>query len=519
MTRPKRAEYEFLVIGAGLAGLYAALGAARHGRVCLLTKTSLSETNSAWAQGGIAAAVDESDSPRLHLEDTLRAGRGLCDERAVDVLVREGPICIRELDQLGVEFDRTQSGYALGREGGHSRRRIVHAGGSSTGQKIVERLSQLVLSDLNIQLVEHARVVELLTTDGRCLGARVVQDQSEKVILVGATILATGGAAALYARTTNPPGATGDGIALAYRAGAELADLEFMQFHPTALAVPDANGFLISEAVRGEGAYLLNANGERFMLSYDERAELAPRDTVARAIFEEMRKFRTDHVFLSLRHLKPGLVRERFVNIYERCFQHGLDLTRDLIPVAPAAHYTIGGVRTNLWAETTVKNLFAIGEVSCTGVHGANRLASNSLLECLVFARRAVKTACQRINNELTTETEGDERIFAKAFSHSLTGRQAAKLTQLLAEHVGLVRDREGLEQALNELREITSTSAGKDQVLVAQLIAQSALLRTETRGVHARRDFPNEDPDWQAHIILQKDREPRIEKILQPEL
>lgn len=505
-------ESDFLVIGAGLAGLYAALRAAAYGRVCLLTKTSLSETNSAWAQGGIAAAVDENDSPQLHLEDTLRAGRGLCDERAVGVLVREGPQCVQELDRLGVEFDRTPSGYELGREGGHSRRRIVHAGGSSTGQRIVARLSQLILQNTNIQLIEHTPVIELLTTDGRCVGARVLHGQGEKIVLTRAVILATGGAAALYQRTTNPPGATGDGLALAYRAGAELTDLEFIQFHPTALAVPGARSFLISEAVRGEGAYLLNERGERFMLKYDERAELAPRDTVARAIFEEMRNSKADHVYLSLKHLSPELVRSRFANIYEECGRYGLNLTRDLIPVAPAAHYTIGGVRTDLWAETTVKNLFAIGEVSCTGVHGANRLASNSLLECLVFARRAVEAAVR-------TSTTTPQFTGAPACSSASSENpdELALLKHLMTEHVGLVRDRAGLEHAIAKLGRIEHRGL-QDHALVALLIAQSALLRTETRGVHVRQDFPHEDPAWQAHIIVQKDRPFRLEKHLQTE-
>ncbi|MCL6642339.1 MAG: L-aspartate oxidase [Candidatus Bipolaricaulota bacterium] len=509
-------ESDFLVIGAGLAGLYAALRAANYGSVCLLTKTSLSETNSAWAQGGIAAAVDENDSPRLHLEDTLKAGRGLCDERAVDVLVREGPQCIKELEKLGVAFDRTPSGYELGREGGHSRRRIVHAGGSSTGQRVVARLSELVLHNPNITLIEHTPVINLLTADGACVGARVAREQA--TVLARVTVLATGGAAALYHRTTNPPGATGEGIALAYRIGAELADLEFIQFHPTALAVPTARSFLISEAVRGEGAYLLNTQGERFMPKYDERAELAPRDVVARAIFEEMRKLKSDHVFLSMQHLKPDLVRSRFANIYEVCLHYGLDLTRDLIPVAPAAHYTIGGVRTDLWAETTVKNLFAIGEVSCTGVHGANRLASNSLLECLVFARRAIEAAVRQGSSPFRRSKLGN--CEGPASGVGLAEQGLDQIRRVMTEHVGLVRDRSGLERAIAELRDLETTSSGllRDQALVARLIAQSALFRTETRGVHIRSDFPNEDPAWQAHSIVHKDRPLRLERHLQRE-
>jgi len=508
-------ESDFLVIGAGLAGLYAALRAADYGSVCLLTKTSLSETNSAWAQGGIAAAVDESDSPKLHREDTLQAGRGLCDERAVDVLVREGPQCIKELEKLGVAFDRTPSGYELGREGGHSRRRIVHAGGSSTGQRVVARLSELVLHNPNITLIERTPVINLLAVDGVCVGAKVAREQT---VLARVTVLATGGAAALYHRTTNPPGATGEGIALAYRIGAELADLEFIQFHPTALAVPNARSFLISEAVRGEGAYLLNTQGERFMPKYDERAELAPRDVVARAIFEEMRKFQSDHVLLSLRHLKPDLVRSRFANIYEMCLQYGLDLTRDLIPVAPAAHYTIGGVRTDLWAETTVKNLFAIGEVSCTGVHGANRLASNSLLECLVFARRAIEAAVRQ--EGVPFRRSKLQNCEGPASSVGLAEQGLAQIKRVMTEHVGLVRDRSGLEHAIAELSDLEAKSSGilGDQALVARLIAQSALFRTETRGVHIRSDFPDEDPAWQAHSIVHRDRPLRLEKDLQRE-
>jgi L-aspartate oxidase len=386
---------------------------------------------------------------------------------------------------------------------------------------VVTRLSQLVLQNRNIRLIEHTPVIELLTIEEeeRCVGARVLQEKRENIFLARATILATGGAAALYHRTTNPPGATGDGLALAYRAGAQLADLEFIQFHPTALAIPDTNGFLISEAVRGEGAYLLNEAGQRFMPNYDQRAELAPRDTVARAIFEEMRKSQTDHVFLSLQHLQPDLVRSRFANIYETCLQYGLDLTRDLIPVAPAAHYTIGGVRTNLWAETTVKNLFAIGEVSCTGVHGANRLASNSLLECLVFARRAVEAAV-RMTEPVNSPIDECEGLRGITDTLAVSAPKLLLLQQLMTEHVGLVRDRAGLEYAIRELSRLESESSGlvKDQALVARLIAQSALFRTETRGVHTRSDFPEEDPKWQAHIIVHKDRPLRLEKQLQAE-
>jgi L-aspartate oxidase len=496
-------DCDFLVIGAGIAGLYAALLAGEHGRVLLLTKASLSETNSAWAQGGIAAAVEENDSPQLHLEDTLRAGRGLCDPQAVAVLVSEGPDCVRDIERLGVPFDRAGREYLLGREGGHSRRRIVQAGGSSTGKQIVEKLSQLVTRHRPIELLEGAYVTELLAVDGICYGANCIQSERELLLRARATILATGGAAALYERTTNPPGAMGDGIALAYQAGAELMDMEFVQFHPTALVLPQTRSWLITEAIRGEGAYLLNAQHERFMPRYDDRAELAPRDLVSRAIFEEMRTEKSDHVFLDLRHLKRELLRERFPNIGEMLKAHGLDPARDLIPVAPAAHYTLGGVRTDLHAQTNIQNLYAVGEVACTGVHGANRLASNSLLECLVFARRAVREAAK------TTEPLVPINVNVSEFRGRVRPRALPPtLQQIMTNSVGLVRDREGLEQAIALLMEMG------EEALVGRLIAQSALLRTESRGVHIRRDYTEESPDWLAHIVLHKDRKSQIEKI-----
>ncbi len=496
-------DCDFLVIGAGLAGLYGAIRASEQGRVLLLTKASLSETNSAWAQGGIAAALEENDSPQLHLQDTLQAGRGLCDRRAVEILVGEGPECVRDVERLGVEFDRAGREYLLGREGGHSRRRIVHAGGSSTGKKIVERLSQLVLEHPNIKLIEGAYVAELLSLSGICYGARCVWGAREFLIRARATLLATGGAAALYTRTTNPAGATGDGIALAYNAGAELMDLEFVQFHPTALALPQKRSWLITEALRGEGAYLLNAQRERFMPRYDERAELAPRDLVARAIFAEMQAAKSDHVFLDLRHLRTGLLQEQFPNICEMLKTHGLDPARDLIPVAPAAHYTLGGVRTNLHAQTNIKNLYAVGEVACTGVHGANRLASNSLLECLVFARRAVQEAAKSTEPLRFIKNNRESQR-----SRAQPACPLAELQQIMTNYVGLVRDGAGLERAIALLTDLG------EQALVGRWIAQSALLRTESRGVHIRSDYTAESPDWLAHIIVQKEQEPRIEKL-----
>ncbi|MGE5598809.1 MAG: L-aspartate oxidase, partial [Bacteroidota bacterium] len=382
-------ERDFVVIGSGLAGLYTALKLAKLGRVSLVTKAGLEESNTFFAQGGIAAAIDPADSPELHFQDTLAAGAGLCRAEAVEVLVNEGPDQVRELIALGVPFDRGSHGVALTREAAHSRRRILHALGDATGRAISRVLAERVRENPAVEIWEHTLVTALLLAKGRCAGAEAVAGDGRRRLFVGgATVLCTGGTGQLYTVTTNPRVATGDGIALAYQAGAQVVDMEFMQFHPTALSLPGAPHFLISETVRGEGGVLRNERGVRFMPAYHELADLAPRDVVSRAIARELAGSGADHVYLDLSALTPERIKTRFPNICETCRQYGLDITKDPIPVAPAAHYMMGGVATDLWGRSTLPGLFACGEVACTGVHGANRLASNSLLEDLVFANR-----------------------------------------------------------------------------------------------------------------------------------
>jgi len=506
-----RIESDVLVIGSGLAGLYAALCAAKHAKVAVITKSALDESNSSWAQGGIAAAVSSEDSPSLHIEDTLQAGRGLCNEKAVEILAQEGPERIKDLGRLGVLFDRNEEGLDLGKEGGHSRRRILHANGNATGKAIISTLVDHVRSHVNIRVFERVSAVELLSDGERCFGALAydLKNRTPKLFLAQTTILATGGAAGLYARTTNPPTATGDGVALAYRAGAEIMDMEFVQFHPTALYSPNGHhSLLISEAVRGEGAYLLNRAHKRFMPDYHELGELAPRDVVAHAIYREMRKSGAEFVFLSLRHLGADFVKQRFSNIYRACLEQGLDITRDLVPVAPAAHYTIGGVRTDLDGRTNLEGLLACGEVACTGVHGANRLASNSLLECVVFAHRAAEASLQVAKlKSLNLQTCKLANLRTDCYE---------RLAHLMTEYVGIVRSQAGLSRALKELDELWELYGEKslewrNRLLVARLISQAALLRTESRGVHVREDFPSEDPNWRKHIVFKKGCEPQL--------
>lgn len=520
--RMPKINTDFLVIGSGLAGLYAALYASRFGKVALITKSTLEESNSFWAQGGIAAALDPEDSPVFHLEDTINAGRGLCNRKAVEILVKEGKERVLDLIALGMRFDMSEWGLELGIEGGHSKRRVLHAGGSSTGREIVRFLMSSVQKSPNVEVFENTTVTKLISDGERCFGALAFKKNlSEQLAFISrSTILATGGAAALYKRTTNPPGTVGDGIALAYQAGAEIMDMEFIQFHPTALYVEGGEVFLISEAVRGEGAYLLNHDGYRFMLDYHELAELAPRDIVSRAIYNEMRKSGKNFVFLTLRHLNPEFVKKRFSNIYSACLKYGIDITKDLVPVAPAAHYTIGGVRTGLMAETNIKYLFACGEVACTGVHGANRLASNSLLECIVFAKRAVDGALE--NKAYKTDPKYDEDQF---ISPILSGKSREaflslkdRISTIMTNCVGIVRNEGDLKKAIVELENISEEAKElngeyklrmQNIIDVSLLIARSALIRTESRGVHIREDFPEENPMWRVHIVWKRDSEP----------
>ncbi len=459
----ERSGYGVVVVGGGVAGLTAALHAAEETDVLLVAKAPVATSNSWKAQGGVAAAIGEGDSAELHAADTYRAGRDLCRPSAVEALTGEAPERIAELLELGVDFDED-----LSREGGHSARRVVHAGGAETGKAISAVLAERVRANPRITLAEDVRVLDLWEADGRCHG--VITDHG--AVSAPATILATGGYAALWERTTNPPGALGEGLVLAYRSGAALADLEFVQFHPTALL---GDGFLLSEALRGEGAMLLDENGERFT------DELAPRDVVARAIAER------GQAGLDLRTIE----RSRFPSLMATLERAGYDPAQEPIPVSPAAHYTVGGIVTDLDGATTVPGLFAAGECAATGVHGANRLASNSLLECLVFGRRSAYASL----------AEPAGRPGPPPAPRPVTPAADAELRHALWEEAGLMRTAEGLER----LRETTA--------LLPRLVAESALARRESRGAHFRLDFPAEDREFRRHVIVRRDREPALEQ------
>jgi L-aspartate oxidase len=480
MTHTAPVRTDVLVLGAGLAGLYAALHAAERGaHVRLVTKGSLQASNSYMAQGGVAAAVGRDDSFERHAADTVVVGRGLCDPSAVHVLAEEGVRRMRDLERMGVAFDRAPDGaYRLGREGGHTRRRILHAGGAATGAAIAGALIARVAASPRIDVMQHTAAIALAGGDG-CVGAWVLGHDELVLVRAGMTLLATGGACALYARTTNPPGATGDGIALAHRAGAAVRDMELVQFHPTALA-GDGRAFLISEAVRGEGAWLVDAAGRRFMPAAHPDAELAPRDVVTRSIEALLESGGT--AYLSLRHLDRERVLERFGNLAAGCAEAGLDLCSDPIPVAPAAHYLMGGIATDLDAATTMPGLYASGECAATGVHGANRLASNSLLECFVFAQRAVEHGLHATGPGGEAGPPPDRPLARAALP---------ELRRRMWTGAGPVRDEDGLSSLTAWIAE----QPRSNPMLVAGLIAGGALRRTESRGAHLRRDFPDTDP------------------------
>lgn len=518
-------HFDFLIVGSGLAGLYAAFRAADHGKVALLSKSSLQQSSSFWAQGGIAAAIDQDDSAYYHLDDTISAGRGLCRKAAVEILVSEGVERVRELMAMGMQFDEGARGLHLGLEGGHSHRRILHAQGNATGAAVVQFLLDRVGKHPNITIFDHTTVAELVIQENRCVGLLAFQrEQLDPVFFSArATVLATGGGAGNYRRTTNPPTSSGDGIALAYQAGAEVCDMEFVQFHPTALVTKSGATFLISEALRGEGGHLVDAAGRRFMLDHHPQGELAPRDIVSSTIFREMQKLKTDHVFLSMKHLDAAYVRKRFANVHKACAAHGVDITKDPIPVAPAAHYLIGGIVTGRMAGSSIWGLFACGEAACTGVHGANRLASNSLLECLVFGKRSIDGALSikddvpPSDDMLSDLPQRDMRAVDMQLVQTLRDR----VSGLMTDRVGIVRSRAGLESALAELRGIREEHrelmdcwggrALRKMLRVCELTTRGALIREETRGAHIREDFPQENKKFDGHITLRRGTEPRI--------
>ncbi|ACX62367.1 MULTISPECIES: L-aspartate oxidase [Bacillales] len=512
-------ETDVIVIGSGIAGLYTAIMASATQNVLLITKKSLLESNTRYAQGGIAAVTAEDDSPAYHRQDTLLAGAGLCSSAAVDVLVNEGPVGVQELIRLGTTFDVENGELALTKEGAHSHRRILHANGDATGYEIVRALSIQVEMLHNIEVWDDHFVIDLITEQGECHGALVQMPDGKRVFVRGrATIMCSGGAGQLYRYTTNPEVATADGIAMAYRAGAEIRDMEFIQFHPTALSYPGAPRFLISEAVRGEGAVLRNIRGERFMPKYHELQELAPRDIVARAIVSEMEATGSTFVYLDITHESPEMVKHRFPTIYETCMQYGLDLSSDWIPVSPAAHYMMGGIKTNLHGESSVKRLFACGEVSSTGVHGANRLASNSLSEAVVYGSRIV----ERIKS--LPEPSGDPlgvsfHLGRKDAPSQAMVEKRLKLQKVMVRYAGLRRNRDTLIRAAEELgRQLPlfqSMLSKREEYEFANmltaslLVVQGALGREESRGAHYREDYPERnDSEWRKHIVFIRDQE-----------
>jgi L-aspartate oxidase len=494
----------FLVVGSGVAGLHTAWRASEHGEVLLLTKKSLFDSATAYAQGGIAAALGAGDSPSLHRQDTLAAGAALCDAAAVQVLVEEGPARVRELQTAGAHFDLDPRGrLMLGREAAHSKNRIVHAHGDQTGAEVARTLVARVKESKKIRVLEKARVLDLIVRRGACLGVRASIAGRATEIIADATVLATGGCGQIYRYTTNPVVATGDGYAIAHRAGVTLADMEFVQFHPTALDTRENPLALISEAVRGEGAILVNSRGVRFMKTRHRLAELAPRDVVARAIFREQRH---GPVYLDARKLGPKFV-ERFPGIFALCEARGIDPRKDLIPVTPAAHYMMGGVVTDLCGQSSMPRLYAVGEVARTGVHGANRLASNSLLEGLVFAERVARDLAK---NSRIAKTPAPGKWKVPPLADRGAAQVAADtIRAVMWEHAAILRTAPGLRAALKKLDEIeerlpAGATEEANSLQTARLVVEAALLRKESRGGHYRADFPRAKSDWKGrHIEL----------------
>jgi len=504
-------ETDFIVIGSGVAGLRASIELATSGaNVTVLTKDKASESNTEYAQGGVAVVLSDDDNAELHEDDTLVAGAGLCDEQAVETLVTEGTKYIKQLIDWGGEFDREGGKLIFTQEAAHSRRRIIHANGDSTGAEFVRSLIARARVEKTINLTPFANTESLIVRDGRCFGVRFLDPvlRAPREIYAKAVIMCTGGAGQLYLHTTNPSVATGDGMAMAYFAGAEMADMEFIQFHPTALNLENAPRFLLSEAMRGEGGVLKNKYGERFMPKYDERGELAPRDIVARSIVAEMRRTGTRSVFLDMTALDGQFLKHRFPKIYETCKSYDLDISTDMLPVSPASHYCMGGIRTDLWGRSTVPGLYAAGEVTCTGVHGANRLASNSLLEGLVFGARAGATAAADSPRQAAGMKQPAPDSSRSAIRNSQIAISTAvkkRVKRIMWERVGILRDRQSLERALKEFAQISGGSlstSSRNFVTVASLVASAALWREESRGGHFRTDFPDQHDEWRKHSV-----------------
>jgi len=518
----KTFDTDFLVIGSGLAGLTAALRLSREGRVVVLCKKAAEESNTGYAQGGIASVTDPADTIEEHVRDTLSAGAGLCREEVVRAIVAEGPRLIGELEEAGLRFERRQEkgDYDLGQEGGHSHRRVLHAG-DITGREMIQVLLAKVEGDKRIALLDHHMAIDLVTTGwlrlpgvNRCVGAYVLNERTGEIGAVRAafTLLATGGAGKVYLYTSNPDVATGDGIAMAWRAGLPIRNMEFVQFHPTCLFHPEAKSFLISEAVRGEGGVLVNAAGESFTERYDSRGSLAPRDIVARAIDEEIKRRGDPSVFLDIRHRPREFLEKRFPNIFATCLRFGIDMSRDPIPVVPAAHYFCGGVEADTDGRTCMPGLFACGEVSCTGLHGANRLASNSLLEALVCADNASRVMALLRKQDAAPRPE----IPAWEYGDAVPSDEAVvvehnwnEIRTCMWDYVGIVRTNKRLERAMRRIRNLRREIRQyyldylvtadmlelRNLADVAELVVRSAYLRRESRGLHFTLDYPEADP------------------------
>lgn len=542
-------QFDVLVIGAGAAGLYTALCLPEPLRVGLITKDTLSLSASDWAQGGIAAVVDPQDSSELHITDTLQAGAGLCDYEAVKFLVDHASSCIHNLIKMGVAFDRHDGDLALTLEAAHSRRRVLHAA-DTTGRAVVSTLTAQVLTRKHIHIISQAFTLDIWLEDQQCQGVCLLYQGQIRWLRAQAVVLATGGGGQVFAQTTNPSLSTGDGVAIAHRAGAVLRDLEFVQFHPTALTKPGAPRFLISEAVRGEGAHLVNDQGDRFAYNYHPAGELAPRDVVSRAIFSYLQETHADlataHVWLDLRSIPPDRIRHRFPNIIQVCQRWGIDVFQSPIPVAPAAHYWMGGIVTDLMNRTSIPGLYAVGETASTGVHGANRLASNSLLECLVFgAQLAHLREIEQWHEEQPKATETLHSQTATPLRIAPTEiteieRLRWEIPRVVWQSAGICREGEVMAEAIAqvdqwqrefralEISQTLQTSSPelaqvyliaesepmlrlwaetRNLLTVASLILKSAHFRTESRGGHYRSDYPNTDPKWQVHTLVQDDR------------
>jgi L-aspartate oxidase len=526
-------DFDVLVIGSGAAGLTLALQMAQYAKVAVLSKRKISSGSTSWAQGGIAAVLDDRDSTKDHIDDTLDAGAGLCDYDVVKFVVDQGKNTINWLIENGVNFTRDNQhrkddlvagDYHLTKEGGHSFRRIIHSA-DSTGKEVQKSLENQVETHSNITLFENHMAVDLLNNKNRskCVGAYVLDTKRGKIDMfrAKATVLATGGASRAYLYTSNPDGSTGDGIAMAWRMGCRVANMEFNQFHPTCLYHPEARTFLLSEALRGEGAYLLLPDGKRFMDRFDERAELAPRDIVAHAIDHEMKRLGVDCLYLDISHKGSDFIKEHFPTIYKRCLKLGYDLIKGPVPIVPAAHYTCGGVMTDLNARTDILNLYAIGEVAHTGLHGANRMASNSLLECIVFANSAAKDISKVLKKEKfdTDVKPWDESRVTDSDEEVVVSHNWNELRHFMWDYVGIVRSTRRLQRAARridmlagEIREYYSyfrispdLLELRNLVTVSDLIVRSALSRTESRGLHQTLDFPETDPDMDGRATVIK--------------